>query len=78
MRRCGPGLATLVVLVLLAGAPAVGAQPAGKLPRIGLFGLQATTDSIEAFRQGLRDYGYVEGRNIVFERARASGVARSS
>ena len=41
-------------------------QPAGNAPRIGILG-GAPSPSLEAFRQGLRDLGYVEGRNIVLE-----------
>jgi ABC-type uncharacterized transport system substrate-binding protein len=44
------------------------AQQPAKLPRIGFLGLAPAstwTDRIAAFRQGLRELGYVEGRNIV-------------
>jgi putative tryptophan/tyrosine transport system substrate-binding protein len=46
------------------------AQQAKKVPRIGfLIGTSPSTisDRIEAFRQGLRELGYVEGKNIVIE-----------
>ena len=49
---------------------AVEAQQLAKMPRIGfLNALFPTTNParIEAFRQGLRDIGYVEGKNIVIE-----------
>jgi putative ABC transport system substrate-binding protein len=52
------------------------AQQAGKIPRIGfLFSLSSAvnTDRIEAFRQGLRELGYVEGKNIVIEYRYAEG-----
>jgi ABC-type uncharacterized transport system substrate-binding protein len=44
------------------------AQEVKKVPRIGYLG-GFTTDStrIDAFRQGLRELGYVEGKNIVIE-----------
>jgi putative ABC transport system substrate-binding protein len=46
------------------------AQQPTKVPRIGYL-TGATPDGqsgrIEAFRQGLRELGYVEGKNIVIE-----------
>jgi putative ABC transport system substrate-binding protein len=45
------------------------AQQAGKIHRVGLLwdGPDVFADEIEAFRQGLRDLGYVEDRNLVIE-----------
>src|SRR5215475_8423844 len=46
------------------------AQQAGKVPRIGiLFGASpaANAGRGEAFRQALRELGYIEGKNIVIE-----------
>ena len=54
----------------------VKAQQAKKVPRIGfLFGTAASAASArtEAFRQGLRDLGYVEGKNILVEYRYAEG-----
>jgi putative ABC transport system substrate-binding protein len=52
------------------------AQPATKVYRIGFF-LGATGESVAslfgAFSEGLRDLGYVEGRNVIFERRYADG-----
>ena len=52
------------------------AQPAGNVFRIGFVG-SLTADSLpkrlEAFRAGLRDLGYQEGRNIVIEYRWADG-----
>jgi putative tryptophan/tyrosine transport system substrate-binding protein len=64
----------LAVMLLALRVPAV-AQQVGKIPRIGfLFSgdLSEASARIEAFRQGLRELGYVEGKNIVIEQ-RSSG-----
>jgi putative tryptophan/tyrosine transport system substrate-binding protein len=47
----------------------VGAQQLAKLPRIGYLAGAADqrNPAVEAFRQGLRDLGYVEGKNIQVE-----------
>jgi putative ABC transport system substrate-binding protein len=48
---------------------AVPAQTAGKTYRIGFFwhGPDGFSDALEAFRERLRELGYVEGRNLVIE-----------
>src|SRR5512144_970814 len=45
------------------------AQQPAKVYRIGYLsgGLASSSPDIEAFRQGLRDLGYVEGKNLVIE-----------
>jgi putative tryptophan/tyrosine transport system substrate-binding protein len=46
------------------------AQQPGKVPRIGFLATvspSTISDRVEAFRQGLRELGYVEGKNIVIE-----------
>lgn len=67
-----------LALGLLLAPLAADAQQAGKVPRIGY--LATTTASsnahgIEAFRQGLRELGWVEGRNIAIEWRWAEGKA---
>ncbi len=56
---------------LLAAPLAAEVQPAAKVPRIGYLAANSLAslplNLHEAFRQGLRDLGYVDGRNIVIE-----------
>jgi putative ABC transport system substrate-binding protein len=51
------------------------AQPAAKVARIGYLALNSAANPHlrEAFRQGLRDLGYVEGRTVVIEYRDAEG-----
>ena len=68
--RKAVALSILVAVILLAVAVLAEAQQPTKIPRIGfLSALSSSSMSArtEAFRQGLRDLGYVEGRNIVIE-----------
>src|SRR5215831_17530936 len=62
----------LVTLVLLGSTLAEAQQP-GKIPRIGYLATGATSARTEAFRQGLRELGYVERKNIVVEYRYAEG-----
>ena len=59
---------------LLAPFAAQAQQPT-RVPRIGLLSLNLTPNSHlqESFRQGLRDLGYIQGRNIVIEIRDAEG-----
>lgn len=69
-------LATAVVLLLLAAPLAADAQPTGKVYRIGFIQTAAPNEMwhlIKALDEGLRELGYVEGRNVVFERRFAEG-----
>ena len=57
----------ILALSLLAVPPLATAQPQGTLPRIGVLEpgpSQAPTPCLQAFQQGLRDLGYVEGHTI--------------
>jgi putative ABC transport system substrate-binding protein len=59
-------LLTLCSLLLALGSSAQG-QPT-KVPRIGFVANTGAEDhSIEPFQQGLRDLGYIEGKNILVE-----------
>jgi putative ABC transport system substrate-binding protein len=52
------------------------AQQSRKIPRIGVLNGgsgSSNTGRHEAFRQGLRDLGYVEGKNIIVESRWADG-----
>jgi putative ABC transport system substrate-binding protein len=65
-----------IIICLLLTVSLAQAQQAGKIPRIGyLLGpsLSSLAARIEAFRQGLRELGYVEGKNIVIEYRSAEG-----
>jgi putative ABC transport system substrate-binding protein len=73
MRRraflCGAG-------AMLAGAHAVEAQQMGKMYRIGYLANGNPTTSgpfVDAFRQGLREFGWAEGQNVSIEYRWADG-----
>jgi putative ABC transport system substrate-binding protein len=63
------------VVGALAGPLAADAQPTAKVARIGFLvgGSREDTPTKEAFQQGLRPLGYVEGRNITIEYRFAQG-----
>ena len=71
MRRIG--LAVVVALSLVLAPLAAEAQQAGQLYRVGLMGMRSDPNRIGALRAGLRDLGYLEGRNIVIENRWAAG-----
>jgi putative tryptophan/tyrosine transport system substrate-binding protein len=52
---------------VLALPVAVEAQQAGKVPRVGLLTAGVSQDRIDAFRERLRQLGYLEDQNIVIE-----------
>jgi putative ABC transport system substrate-binding protein len=71
-------LSILLVVVLLAVAVIAEAQQPKNVPRIGFLAIvspSTISDRVEAFRQGLRELGYVEGKNIVIEWRFAEGKA---
>ena len=64
----------MLVLAVLVGPFTAEAQPAGRLPRVGVIWETSTTPSpATGFRQGLRELGYTEGQNIVVEDRHAAG-----
>ena len=66
MKRFFAAVLWMMLASVLAVALADAQQPK-KVPRIGLLSAGRPGPSVEAFRQGLRDLGYVEGKNITIE-----------
>jgi len=60
---------------LLAAPPAVGAQQAGRVWRIGYIDVSDDAKRYEAILQRLRELGYLEGRNLITERRYSEGQA---
>jgi putative tryptophan/tyrosine transport system substrate-binding protein len=66
---------TLCAMLLALSGSAEAQQPT-KIPQIGYLGSNSPSTNrarIEAFRHGLRELGYVEGKNIVIEWRYAEG-----
>jgi ABC-type uncharacterized transport system substrate-binding protein len=75
MKKAAVPSILLVVVLLVLGVIAEAQQPK-KVPRIGFLSAtspSATAHTLEAFRQGLREFGYVEGRNVTIEYRWAEG-----
>ena len=53
--------------VLFALSVSASAQQPKKIPRIGFLAANPSASRQEAFREGLHELGYVEGKNIVIE-----------
>jgi putative ABC transport system substrate-binding protein len=71
-------LVAIFTIALLAAPLTAGAQQAPKAPRIGVLhpgAPAAASQLVAAFKQGLREHGYVEGQNIVVERRFAEARA---
>ena len=66
-----PGVVSILFVVVLLAVPvSAEAQQPAKVPRIGFLtaGSHSTIGTrIEALRQGLRELGYIEDKNIVIE-----------
>jgi putative ABC transport system substrate-binding protein len=60
---------SVIAFVLVAPVALARAQQPTKIPRIGYLGGATGSNQarIEALRQGLRELGYVEGKNIIIE-----------
>ncbi len=66
----------LLAIFFVANVSIAQAQQAPRVPRIGFLGattLATIPARIDAFRQGLRDLGYVEGKSIVVDYRWAEG-----
>jgi putative tryptophan/tyrosine transport system substrate-binding protein len=69
------GLFAVVVALMMCGARAAAQQPV-RIHRIGILSTNSGSvfsARVEAFRQRLREHGYVEGKNIVIEYRYADG-----
>jgi ABC-type uncharacterized transport system substrate-binding protein len=70
---------SVLALALLAAPLAAKAQRSGQVPRIGYIGNGNPTTpasrQLEAFRQGLRELGYIEGQTVTIEYRWAEGNA---
>jgi putative ABC transport system substrate-binding protein len=67
---------TIAIALGILVAPLAAEAQAAKVPRIGYLGtgsLSGASRLVEAFRQGLRDLGWVEGQNIAIEYRYAEG-----
>jgi ABC-type uncharacterized transport system substrate-binding protein len=59
-------LSSVIAVILLAAAVKAEAQQL-KIPRIGFLANDPHAPTLETFRQGLNDFGYAEGQNILIE-----------
>src|SRR5262245_30111345 len=66
---------SLVATFVLASIQLAEAQQPKKIPRIGFLSGSGGPAMVEAFRQGLRDLGYIEQRNILVELRYVEGQA---
>ena len=73
------GCIVMLTLSMLLAPLAADAQPPKKVPRIGVLHTNASAPwfppLLAAFHQGLRDFGYVDGQNLVIEYRSAEGHA---
>src|SRR6476646_1817256 len=77
MRATGKILGLFFGALLFAGSFSAEAQQQKKIPRIGYLTILAgPSDRDAAFRQGLKDLGYIQGKNITVEYRYANGTDR--
>ena len=67
-------ISIVLILALVSFCPAEAQQTTKAMPRIGFISSSVSDPPMfDAFQQGLRDLGYVEGKNISLERRYAEG-----
>ncbi len=71
------GLISTLVLGLLAAPLAAEAQQAGKVYRIGYLSPRSGPTRSQWLKKGLRELGWVEGKNVKFEE-RYAGARRNA
>jgi putative ABC transport system substrate-binding protein len=75
MKRWGRAFVAMLALACFTAPPPTEAQLASKPPRVGvlLLGTPDTDPVLPSFRTGLRELGYVEGKDVVLEYRFAEG-----
>jgi putative tryptophan/tyrosine transport system substrate-binding protein len=79
LRSALPCLGLGLAVAAMIGSGAAGAQSAARIFRVGYIVVASPEEQAHltrAFEDALRDLGYVEGRNVVFERRFAHGDAQ--
>ncbi len=61
------------LLAIAVASPPIEAQRATKIPKIGFLATTTLVESVAAFRQGLRELGYVDGKTVLLEVRSAEG-----
>ncbi len=80
LRSALPGLGLGLAVAAMIGSGAASAQSAARIFRVGYIVVATPEEQAhltKAFEDALRDLGYVEGRNVVFERRFAHGDAET-
>jgi ABC-type uncharacterized transport system substrate-binding protein len=73
MRYRAVGCIATLALSFLAVPLAVDAQSSAKVPTLGYFSMTGFVPFAEAFRQGLQDLGYIDGKTITIVDRSAEG-----